>query len=241
MLSRIRNNFRQANWPTLLLELLVLVTGIWGAFQLERWGEDRREARQETVYLQQLHEETLDAIASAASWQEDYEWVMALVYPTILELQKPPGSGPLSDEQCQSLFQVSILAWDPMGLITLEEMVNSGWLAAMEDMQLKSQLFNLLASQRSMDSQLTLMRGQQNVLMDMYPQLMPRRVDEAYEAHMRCDADGMRLSTAFINHLMSNRGRYQSLMQRFSGQVEQLEAIHLRLDTLLSLAHPGAG
>lgn len=65
MLSRIRNNIRQSNWPILLLELLVLVIGIWGAFQLERWGKDRREARQQFIFLQQLRDETHNAIANA--------------------------------------------------------------------------------------------------------------------------------------------------------------------------------
>ena len=54
MLGRIRQHFANHNWGILLTELFVLILGILLAFQIDRWGEEKRDARLEAQYLQRL-------------------------------------------------------------------------------------------------------------------------------------------------------------------------------------------
>jgi hypothetical protein len=44
-------------WPEYLLEILVLIIGIYGAFSFEEWGENRTKREQEQVILRQLLED----------------------------------------------------------------------------------------------------------------------------------------------------------------------------------------
>jgi hypothetical protein len=56
--NRIANNFSQQNWSTLVLELLVLVVGIFLGFQLDGWNEDRKNRVFEARYVERLRTET---------------------------------------------------------------------------------------------------------------------------------------------------------------------------------------
>ena len=54
MFGRLRKNFAVSNYGTLALELVVVVLGILIAFQIDRWGEDRRDREHEFDYLARL-------------------------------------------------------------------------------------------------------------------------------------------------------------------------------------------
>ena len=43
-------------WPEYLLEIIVLVIGIYGAFELDRWNENRRASRAEKEQLINVYE-----------------------------------------------------------------------------------------------------------------------------------------------------------------------------------------
>ena len=57
ILGKIGNHLSAGNWPSVLVELLVVIVGVYGAFQLENWGEDFRENQRERMLLEQLHSE----------------------------------------------------------------------------------------------------------------------------------------------------------------------------------------
>ena len=50
---------------------------------------------------------------------------------------------------------------------------------------------------------------------------------------MRCDTDGMRDRQDFINHLMSNIGRYGGFVNLLQQQLDDLRNIHEKLDKVL--------
>lgn len=69
--------------------------------------------------------------------------------------------------------------------------------------------------------------------MDQYPNLMPRGVDANGDRFVHCDTDGMRTNQGFINHLMSNIGRYGGMVGRFEEQLDSLQSVHAKLDEVL--------
>ncbi len=57
ILSRIANSLRRQDWFALFIELLVVVIGLFLAFQVDRWWEERGSRALEADYLERLHEE----------------------------------------------------------------------------------------------------------------------------------------------------------------------------------------
>ena len=152
-----------------------------------------------------------------------------------------PGSEPLSDDQCETIFALSTLSiaeWRPVTVVTVDEMISNGMLSELDDAELRRMLFSLQAETTSLSAFMGFVRGQLNVLMDDYPDLMPRGIDEQQQYFIRCNTDGMRRSQPFINHLASNRGRYGGLSTRWNSVQEVLHQSHVRLDSLLGIEHP---
>jgi hypothetical protein len=54
-------------WPEYLLEILVLIIGIYGAFELENWNESRKASHQEQLVLSGLREEFIQNLKELES------------------------------------------------------------------------------------------------------------------------------------------------------------------------------
>ncbi len=233
ILRKTINHISGANWPAVLIELLVVIVGVYGAFQLERWGEERRESQREWILLEQLHNEIEVADPIIEAQAQARRKVLNETVQAASILMQPPGSGELDDDQCYQMFRISVLSWDPLTLTTLDEMVSSGAHSQLDDHELRTLLFSLKADMQGFSDYIQLVRPQHNVLMDLYPNLLPRGIDADGESFIHCDTDGMRARQDFINHLMSNIGRYGGFANLLERQLDALRNIHGKLDKVL--------
>ena len=236
-ISRLVNPLKSAKWGALGLELVVVVVGLYLAFQVDRWTENWKASRKEAVYLAQLHEELAAVDARTTETGREYRETMDRSNEVLSLLMQPVGSGPLSDDQCQVIGRLSIFLWRPVTVVSVEEMISNGMLSELRDAELRSQLFARQTETHALSAYMTFAGATQNMLMDDYPELMPRGIDANQEMFMRCDADGMRRSQSFINHLASNRGRYGGLSSRWNDLQKILQDSHVRLDAILGIAH----
>lgn len=233
ILKKTINHVSSANWPAVLIELLVVIVGVYGAFQLERWGEERRESQREWILLEQLHNEIEVAYPIIEAQAQARRKVLNETNQAASILMQSPGSGELDDDQCYQMFRISVLSWDPLTLTTLDEMVSSGAHSQLDDHELRTLLFSLKADMQGFNDYIHLVRPQHNILMDLYPNLLPRGIGADGESFIHCDTDGMRASQDFINHLMSNIGRYGGFANLLDQQLNALRNIHDKLDKVL--------
>ena len=103
--------------------------------------------------------------------------------------------------------------------------------------KLRTLLFNLQSDTQELNSIVQMLWSKEIVLMDIYPELMPRSISDDGEHLIHCDADGMRVNQGFINHLISNFGRKRGLLSRLNQQFDTLLDIHRRLDHVLRISH----
>lgn len=57
ILNTLASSLRKQDWFTLLIELFVVITGLFLAFQVDRWWEERGNQALEADYINRLHEE----------------------------------------------------------------------------------------------------------------------------------------------------------------------------------------
>jgi hypothetical protein len=101
---------------------------------------------------------------------------MAESREVLMLLMRPVGTGPLSDAQCDTIFALSIILWRPVTLVSVEEMIGKGVLSGLDDAELRRLLFELPAESRACSVFMAYVGDRQNMLMDDYPTLTPRRM-----------------------------------------------------------------
>ena len=70
-LARLRTALRERDWLGAGIELAVVTLGILLAFQIDQWGQDRRQAREERQFLDRMWHETSEAMT-------ENEWAMTM-------------------------------------------------------------------------------------------------------------------------------------------------------------------
>jgi len=233
ILRKFGNYLNANNWSSILVELVVVFVGVYGAFQLENWGEELRENQREGMLLKQLHSEIEYALPLMEAQVESKTARVSGAMQVASRLMQAIGSGELDAGQCNEIFAISVLQWNPLSLTTLDEMVSSGVLSQLDNRKLSSLLFSLNSEMNRLSTYMQLVRDQQNLLMDQYPDLLPRGVDANGESFIHCETDGIRASQPFINHLMSNIGRYRGMLNNLEKQLDSLREIHIKLDEAL--------
>jgi hypothetical protein len=231
--QRFSHYFTSNNSRAILVELLVILVGVYGAFQLERWGEERRESRNERILLEQLQNEIELAEPRMEEQYQDHKDRISDIQEAASILIQPVGSGELSSDQCSAILRVSIVPWNPLTLTALDEMVSSDAHSRLADRELRTQLFSLRAQIRMMNSEMQLVRSYQKHLPDEYPELLQRGFATDGGRFLKCNTDGMRTSQSFMNHLVSNYMRMRGVTGNLEDELEALKSVRHRLDQVL--------
>lgn len=69
--QRVADHVRIRDWFGIAIEVAVVTLGVLLAFQIDQWGQDRRQARDERQFLERMWRETGDAI-------RENDWVMGV-------------------------------------------------------------------------------------------------------------------------------------------------------------------
>lgn len=232
----IRERFSRhftGNSSSVFIELLVVLLGVYGAFQLERWGEERRESRNERILLEQLQNEVAIAEPLMEKQYQDHRDRISDIEEAASILIQPVGSGELNGDQCSAVLRVSIVPWTPLTLTALDEMVSSDVHSRLSDRELRTLLFSLRAQIRMMNSEMQLVRSYQRHLPDEYPELLRRGFASDGSRYLKCNTDGMRTSERFMNHLVSNYMRMRGVTGNLEDELEALKSVRHRLDQVL--------
>ncbi|MCJ7556491.1 MAG: hypothetical protein MUP90_06200 [Gammaproteobacteria bacterium] len=237
ILRRLLQHTRETNWFLVIVDLLVVMLGLWGAFQLDNWKQHRQDAASEQFYLDQLHTELLTALTEQQQRLAENLDTLDSATQAALVLQQPAGGPELSPEQCRSLWLVSIRSGDPVVLTTMQELINGGNLSLLKDRELKTRLYQFQAQEESFRSYTEKLRSNQQSLPTFFPELLARSLDQDLRDVVVCDTEGMRPNRSLLNHVLANRGRFNGLVRGIKYEAELLAGLDKRLDYLLGLSH----
>ncbi len=74
IINRIRTEARDQNWVSAIVDLLIVVIGLFTGLQVDSWWEDYQQSRQERVYLQELQEDFIsnkDLLVGTIEYDEE--------------------------------------------------------------------------------------------------------------------------------------------------------------------------
>jgi hypothetical protein len=140
ILQRFGRALRRQDWFTVLVELMVVVVGIFLGLQVTDWNENRKARVDERLYLERLHDELIVATDRLIGRTETVaEWKAQCV--DALEALNAGDLGDMSPEdfgwalvvvQNNSLVDAEITA--------IEELIAAGNLARISDLELSNRI-----------------------------------------------------------------------------------------------------
>ncbi len=210
-------------------EILLVVIGILIALQVNNWNEERNSTIETKRLLRDLQDEIEIAVASRNEIIAAYQSSRDLLASALDKITADPPRK-LSIEECQEVSMSHYIRWSPFTLSTLDEMVTSGKISFIKDIELRNALLdfrNLSVSNREELGQ-TIMEP--NVLVDEFPSLVIRNWNaEIQNSEFDCRSADMNRNKKFLAQLQSNRGRMNGPVSRARTELEALLSIQKKL------------
>ncbi len=139
LLRRVREHFRSQKWSAIALDLLIVFVGIFGAFQVDRWNEERLLRLVENAHLIALAE---DFAANQTSLQDVIDTNQGSVNAALALLEYQTGDPiEMGHDTFYSLLRgvQSVGNWAPRRR-AYDVLVASGEISVLQDERLKSEL-----------------------------------------------------------------------------------------------------
>ena len=242
ILRRLAEAIREQNWSTVLLEVLIVVVGIFIGLQVDDWNRARQDRIDEQKFLARLHEELVDAIS-----------VRAFIRERRIENREGLRSGlevlfgyddrdSVTDIECRAIYNSHIKTANIAELPSFSTLLATGRLDIIQDEALRAMLVRFSQQRVNM---LRFLEYGGTPLGPEFPELFTVRpfvkgADQNNDLDIAvfCDVDAMRRNTRFLYMFHENADIYDSYVA--SGLlpiVETVYALHELLDANLGLQH----
>jgi hypothetical protein len=221
ILSKIASAIRDQNWFTVILEILIVVIGIFLGLQVTEWNQDRIDRQDEARVLNQLRDEVASAEAFARritdlriSVLDDAVAAMDVLF------DRADGRG-LSKEECQALRATGLISLRFVELLSFDELVSSGRLNIIQDNELRSALIGLRQNIGAADRSMAQFAALQPDLVGEFPEAfkLTSTINEAVTSRREVGVDGicdtvwMKNSQAFLNAAARSVDAYDAFVR----------------------------
>ncbi|MEJ2534608.1 MAG: hypothetical protein P8008_03880 [Gammaproteobacteria bacterium] len=234
ILKRLSTALRRQDWTAFAVEFLIVVIGIYAAFQLDRWRELETARSAYENFTRMLSLELDEKLPDSRRRVEMLQSVRAEQNAVIQWLNGDQPRSRFTEEMCFATFRSLVLNWSPTRLETAAFMVTGDRDQNVQDMELQRLLLALGSLQEQTDRAFDRFVLQIVNISDRYPELLRRQdpsTDEIREG-LVCAPEGMRANQAFKNQLFGNIGRQSALLDSRLQELELLERIDARVGEL---------
>jgi hypothetical protein len=158
-LQRTAVLLRNRDWFGIAIEVAVVTIGVLLAFQIDQWGQNRRQAREERQFLERMYRETAEAI-------RENDWavgVHARICRTAVEgLKRESDPAALARFAAMPDSCFSAASFPGLGFndTSYEELTATGRLNIVSDPALRAELREVAAAQAEAVTQLNYSRAQ---------------------------------------------------------------------------------
>lgn len=243
IIKRIADGIRKQDWFQVVIEIIIVVVGIFLGLQVTQWNDARQDRSDESEVLARLHEDIL-LMQNISSRVVDrrQQLLTDLVSASDLVFDQSQR-GQLTQIECNAIGDSSFASIPISGVPSLSELQNEGRLGILQDTDLRVELTTLQQRNQTfkelvLDTNLYLIR-----LIREYPALMTSRsyFDEdlkEYQLRYQCDLVAMQSNTGFISGLSDNIDAYDAYLR--DGLIPwraQVQKVHQILDAALNINH----
>lgn len=249
ILRRLAQALTRQNWFVVIVEILVVVVGIFIGLQVDDWNTARQDRRDEQVFLQRLHSDIqLAEDLSDRLRERRLESVLDIVSAFDVLFGRVDRDM-LTDDECRAIGSSNIFNINVPNLPAFEELIGVGRLGIIRNADLRAALIGLDQTQRALTALVAVQSSQASLahLPSAYPDLIrmePYLEENTGEvrSHMTCDVAGMRANPRFLNMVTLNGDGYDAFIRDgLAPWNAQFVEVHALLDTALGIEHGAQG
>jgi hypothetical protein len=181
ILNRIAQGLRRQDWFTAVLELVILVIGIYVGLQVDDWVSEQQDRKSETMYLELLARdvaELQEQVGAQHAFEKDKVDAAARAYQLLTT------KDPAAHQVELGGLLTSLSGRRTLSLVssTYEQMVSSGHLQLIRDRELRDRIVRLFALLKRDEA--IFGKNNQDLIDDIYgPFLLQTGISPRYERH----------------------------------------------------------
>lgn len=126
ILRRFMKHVTEQNWFAVVLDVIVVITGIFLGMQVTEWNEDRKEQAQEVQYLDRMIDEADVAIASHQDYIIKHNVAISVGVELISALTDQSNCKDNDEKLIQQMMTMTSFPPPRLRLATIEELSQSG-------------------------------------------------------------------------------------------------------------------
>ena len=241
IIRRLAESLRNQNLLTFLVELVIVVVGIFIALQVDDWNQARKDRADERAFIIRLHDELLTSLELQRPLRErrHEQWLSMVIASDVLFERKDRDQ--LAADECVAVGASSFLITVTFELPSVEQLISTGRLNIVQNEELRLALIRL--QQLSKTTMGILESTRVTYLISKFPdsvQLEGYWNDDEGEVRGRftCNLTAMRRDKGFLSDFSLNMDSFDTFYNRgIKRELAQLQNIHELLDQFLDINH----
>lgn len=252
IIQKLATAIRGQDWFQVLIEVLIVIVGIFLGLQVQAWYEDSAERDLEYEYLHRLHTESIESLNFTAEnyetllLPENFRQIENGIVEVLHVFEGINNETELTPHHCTAIIVSHVYNDQKSNLPTITDLLASGQISLLQSADLKLALMSFTLSHNALKDMVNFLSTQTTPLAQKYPQFITRDrmmlgVVDASQHNNICSFDAMKEDVAFNNDLGANATKLNSFNLTLAKREIALHALHNVLDKELGIIHDDDG
>lgn len=236
ILRRVIQHVRNQEWTAIVIDLLIVVVGVYMGIQAQAWNTERVERGIERQYLLSLHGEISGMIESNNSRVASHRDQLQALNSVAKMFAVTGVDLNLAMRHCIAITESHIYVGRILAPPTIEELHSTGRLQLISNNALRSTIVSYSQTLEGYRQLNTDIQSDRQILARAHPSLIT--LDPQDDDVADCKFEAMGQSPTFLNDLADNIYRYEAYVNAIViGQQELRVSLHSSLDRELGISH----
>lgn len=242
ILRRITDGIKNQDWFVVLVEVLIVVVGIFIGLQVDDWNTERKDRIDEAIVINRLHDELLNSVNVRKFIRDlrNKDWeILSVMVDNVFWDQ---DNRVLTTRECQAIQRSSILTSNIAAMPSFNALMSVGRINIIQDEELKGVLIAFDQMRQTLHNMAQAFRPGTVDLPTKFPNLLilrpARESNGNFEPEVTCNVENIKKNQGFINSLLLNVDIYDAFhTSGITPIVNSIEPLHKLLDENLGLEH----
>lgn len=232
ILSRVIEHIKHEHWTGALIELVIVIVGIFVGLQANNWNTMRHQRQAESELVGELRVNLALEIDIKTHSVKYTEHLIHNLEDAIAVVQGMKHSQSLSPEECKTIWQSGIVMNSSFDNATLFALLTPSQLKIIRDSKLRTALLTYGGLHQRTVQFIDHVKSTFITVADKYPNLLPRRLDLHKHdlSSVACNLKKIRASQALQNNLLSNLGRTHGIFIADKQDLAQIKQLTAKVD-----------